>query len=159
MAIRTIKNFLKKKDFKQLENTMHGVFFPWFLNAVVTTRPDFYQLCHIFFIDHKVNSQFFKDLKPILDILKPRELLRIKANLLFKTPKIVEHGYHVDTNEPHHTAILYLNSNNGYTRFKDGKKITSEKNKLIKFDGSLQHTGSSCTDHSHRTVINCNYIP
>ena len=159
MAIRTIKNFLKKKDFKHLENTMHGVFFPWFLNAVVTTRPDFYQLCHIFFIDHKVNSPFFKNLKPILDILKPRELLRIKANLLFKTPKIVEHGYHVDTNEPHHTAILYLNSNNGYTRFKDGKKITSEKNKLIKFDGSLPHTGSSCTDHSYRTVINFNYIP
>ena len=159
MAIRTIKNFLKKKDFKHLENTMHGVCFPWFLNGVVRPGDGFYQLCHIFFIDHKINSPFFKDLKPILDILKPRELLRIKANLLFKTPKIFEHGYHLDANEPHHTAILYLNSNNGYTRFKDGKKITSEKNKLIKFDGSLPHTGSSCTDYSYRTVINCNYIP
>jgi hypothetical protein len=169
MAIRTIKNFLKKEDFKHIDDTLHGIFFPWFLNPVVTTQrtflghiptkpSDFYQLCHLFFIDHKVNSEFFKDLKPILDILKPRELLRIKANLVFKTPKIVEHGYHVDTDEPHHTAILYLNSNNGYTRFRDGKKITSEKNKLIKFDGSLRHTGSSCTDHSHRTVINFNYI-
>ena len=159
MAIRIIKNFLKKKDFKHLENTMYGFFFPWFINAVVKPGDGFHQLCHIFFNDHKVNSPFFKNLKPILDILKPRELLRIKANLLFKTPKIVEHGYHVDMTKPHHTAILYLNSNNGYTRFKDGKKITSEKNKLIKFDGSLRHTGSSCTDHSHRTVINCNYIP
>jgi hypothetical protein len=159
MAIRTIKNFLKKKDFKHLENTMHGVSFPWFLNAVLPTRPHFYQLCHIFFIDHKVNSQFFKDLKPILDILKPRELLRIKANLLFKTPKIVEHGYHRDQKTlAHETAILYLNSNNGYTQFRDGQKITSEKNKLVKFDGSLRHTGSSCTDHSYRTVINFNYI-
>ena len=159
MLFTTIKNFLKKEDFKHIENTLHGICFPWFLNTVLTRSPDLHQLCHIFFIHRTVNSDFFKDLKPILDILKPRQLLRIKANLLFKTSKIVEHGYHVDANEPHHTAILYLNSNNGYTLFKDGKKITSEKNKLIKFDGSLRHTGSSCTDHSHRIVINFNYIP
>ena len=159
MAIRTIKNFLKKKDFKHIENTLHGIFFPWFLGTALTTQSDFYQLCHIFFIDHKVNSPFFKDLKPILDILKPRELLRIKANLLFSTPEIVEHGYHLDyKTRPHQTAILYLNSNNGYTRFRGGKKITSEKNKLVKFDGSLWHTGSSCTDQQHRIVINFNYI-
>ena len=159
MAIRIIKNFLKKKDFKELENIMHGVFFPWYLNSVVNPKDGFYQLVHIFFIDHKINSQFFKDLKPVLDILKPRELLRIKANLLFKTPEIVEHGYHRDQKTlAHETAILYLNSNNGYTQFKDGQKITSEKNKLVKFDGSLRHTGSSCTDHSYRTVINFNYI-
>ena len=159
MAIRIIKNFLKKKDFKELENIMHGVFFPWYLNSVVNPKDGFYQLVHIFFIDHKINSQFFKDLKPVLDILKPRELLRIKANLLFKTPKIVEHGYHRDQKPlAHKTAILYLNSNNGYTQFKDGQKITSEKNKLVKFDGSLWHTGSSCTDHPYRTVINFNYI-
>jgi hypothetical protein len=159
MAIRTIKNFLKKKDFKHIENTLHGHWFPWYISTVLTTRPDLHQLSHAFFLDHKINSQFFKDLKPILDILKPRQLLRIKANLLFKTSKIIEHGYHVDTDKAHHTAILYLNSNNGYTLLKDGKKITSEKNKLIKFDGSLPHTGSSCTDHSYRTVINFNYIP
>ena len=83
----------------------------------------------------------------------------IKANLLFKTPTIIEHGYHVDyRTRPHQTAILYLNSNNGYTRFRGGKKITSEKNKLVKFDGSLWHTGSSCTDQQHRIVINFNYI-
>ena len=159
MLFTTIKNFLKKDDFKHIENTLHGAYFPWFLNTVLTTSPDLHQLCHVFFTHRTVNSDFFKDLKPVLDILKPRQLLRIKANLLFKTSKIVEHGYHVDMEKAHHTAILYLNSNNGYTLFKNGKKITSEKNKLIKFDGSLPHTGSSCTDHSYRTVINFNYIP
>jgi len=159
MAIHIIKNLLKKKDFKHLENILHRENFPWYLNTVVRPKDKFYQLCHLFFIYHKVNSQFFKDLKPILDILKPRELLRIKANLLFKTPTIIEHGYHVDyRTRPHQTAILYLNSNNGYTRFRGGKKITSEKNKLVKFDGSLWHTGSSCTDQQHRIVINFNYI-
>ena len=129
MAIRIIKNFLKKKDLKHLENTMHGFFFPWFINAVVKPGDGFHQLCHIFFIDHKVNSPFFKNLKPILDILKPRELLRIKANLLFKTPKIVEHGYHVDMKEPHR-QLFYINSNNGYT-LKMVKKLKVKRTNLL----------------------------
>ena len=158
MAIHIIKNLLKKKDFKHLENIIHGKNFPWYLNPVVRPKDKLYQFTHVFYY-HKINSQFFKDLKPVLDILKPRELLRIKANLLFSTPEIVEHGYHLDyKTRPHQTAILYLNSNNGYTRFRGGKKITSEKNKLVKFDGSLWHTGSSCTNQQHRTVINFNYI-
>jgi|TARA_R100001086_G_scaffold206411_1_gene122223 hypothetical protein len=158
MTICVVKNFLKKEDFTHLENVMHGEFFPWYLNSVARPKDGFHQLVHIFYND-TVNSPFFTELKPILDILKPHKLIRIKANILFQTPTLVEHGYHVDMDEQHHTAILYLNSNNGYTQFREGKKITSEKNKLIKFNGSLWHTGSSCTDQHHRTVINFNYIP
>ena len=51
-----------------------------------------------------------------------------------------------------------LNTNNGYTIFKkNNKKIKSVQNKLIDFDGRLQHTGTSCTDAPYRMVINFVY--
>ena len=56
-------------------------------------------------------------------------------------------------------GYLYLNSNNGYTRFKEGGKIFSERNKLVKFKGNKYHTGSTCTDKEYRSIINFNYIP
>ena len=96
-----------------------------------------------------------------LQSLKIKKLIRIKANLVLRTPKIKEHGFHID-NQIHKkfkTAILYINSNNGYTRFKkNNKKFKSEENKLIDFNGRLQHTGTSCTDTQYRMVINFVYL-
>ena len=56
------------------------------------------------------------------------------------------------------SAIYYVNSNNGYTKFKNGKKILSKQNKLIIFDNDQPHTGSTCTDERIRVVINFNYV-
>ena len=89
-----------------------------------------------------------------------KKLIRIKCNLVLKTTKIQEHGFHVDyqMKEKFRTAILYINTNNGYTIFKkNNKKIKSVQNKLIDFDGRLQHTGTSCTDAPYRMVINFVY--
>ena len=52
---------------------------------------------------------------------------------------------------------MYLDNSNGYTKFKNGKKIKSEENKYVEFDSSLKHTGTSCTDKKRRVVINFNY--
>jgi hypothetical protein len=52
------------------------------------------------------------------------------------------------------TGILYINTNNGYTKFKNGKKIKSKKNQYVEFDSKLEHTGSTCTDEDRRIVIN-----
>ena len=57
------------------------------------------------------------------------------------------------------TGIFYINTCNGYTKFKNGEKIKSEKNKYVEFDSILEHTGSSCTDEKRRIVINFNYEP
>ena len=40
-----------------------------------------YQFNHIFYKNNNSNSNFFNDLNPILDKLKPLSLIRIKANL------------------------------------------------------------------------------
>jgi len=154
------KNFLKEKDFKHLEDIMFtgGNFFPWYINPIVGPHDKQSQLVHLFYYNDKINSRFFKDLMPVLNLLKPNKLLRIKANLYMKAATIVEHGYHIDFPRAEViTAILYLNSNNGYTRFKEGKKIKSERNKLLKFTGKQSHTSSTCTDKEYRSVINFNY--
>ncbi len=68
----------------------------------------------------------------------------------------IEHGMHNDQNAGV-SGILYVNNCNGYTKFENGKKIKSEKNKYIEFDSTLKHSGSSCTDQQRRIVINFNY--
>ena len=96
-------------------------------------------------------------LKPVLKNIKHKEMKRVKCNLLTKTNKIIEHGFHTDQDNGI-TGILYLNKCNGYTKFKNGKKILSEENKYVEFDSKLKHTGSTCTDEMRRIVINFNYI-
>ena len=89
-------------------------------------------------------------------ILHSKKLLRIKANLRPRTLFHRSGGYHIDT-ENVTTAILYLNTNNGWTRFKKGGKVKSVANRLVKFESNLEHTGYTCTNKKRRVVINFNY--
>ena len=54
------------------------------------------------------------------------------------------------------TAIYYVNTNNGYTVFKN-KKIKSEANKMVIFNGNTQHKVKYQTDRDTRIVINFLY--
>ena len=96
---------------------------------------------------------------PILDTFDLFAIVRIKANLLTKTPKIVVNNYHVDHDKKNwNTSIFYLNTNNGYTEFKDGTIINSVANRLITFPSEMAHRGTSCTDEKSRVVINFNWM-
>ena len=161
--VKIINNFLDPKDFISLAQLFFEPFnnFPWFLAKVNGPQDTCFQFVHTFFHDKKINSAFFQkrkiNLLPILERLKPKSLIRIKANLLTKSSKIIEHGYHIDYKN-YTTAIFYINSNDGYTKFKNGPLIKSKENTLIKFNSNLEHTGSTCTDQNVRVVINFNYI-
>lgn len=157
--VKIINNFLDPKDFISLAQLFFEPFnnFPWFLAKVNGPQDTCFQFVHTFFHDKKINSAFFKNLFLILERLKPKSLIRIKANLLTKSSKIIEHGYHTDYKNCT-TAILYINSNNGHTKFKNGPLIKSKENTLIKFNSNLKHAGSTCTDQNVRIVINFNYI-
>ena len=159
MDIESIKNFLDKDSFKDIEEIFFSYpnYFPWYLGPGKSFEGDGHlQFVHLFFSENKINSSDFTKLDPILKILKPKTLIRIKANLLSKTDKIIEHPYHIDCKDCK-TAIFYINTNNGFTKFKNGKTINSEKNKLIKFNSNLKHGGTTCTDTNVRIVINFNY--
>ena len=154
------KNFLTKDEFDSVEKAIMGDRFPWYFNDMIVDGNDgFYQFTFSFILDGKKNctSVTMDILKPILDKIKYKKIKRIKANLLTKTEKIIEHGFHTDYPNIT-TGIFYLNTCDGYTKFKNGKKIKSEKNKYVEFNSNLSHTGSTCTDEKRRVVINFNYI-
>ena len=154
------KNFLDKKDFKNLKDKIMGEYMPWFFNEGVNQFNDkHFQFTFTFLKENKKNclDEHFKMLEPFLEKIKFKKLNRIKANLLTKTNKIIEHGMHIDQNKGT-TGIFYINNCNGYTKFETGEKIKSEENKYVEFNSILKHTGSSCTDKNRRVVINFNYI-
>jgi len=160
--MKIIPNFLDQQNFLELKENMLGSYFPWFLaEGVVKTGDNQFQFIHNFYKENKIKSTFYNLLLPILDKIKLRALIRIKANLIYKTNKIIEHGFHTDVNPikkntKQKTAILYMNTNNGYTKFKKSK-VSSEENKMVIFNSREEHTGSSCTDQEFRVVINFNY--
>jgi len=154
------KNFLTKDEFNSVEEAIMGDRFPWYYNDEVVNPGDgFFQFTYLFVNNGKenCNSKTMDMLKPILNKIKYKKIKRIKANLLTKTEKIIEHGFHTDYPNIT-TGIFYLNTCDGYTKFKNGKKIKSEKNKYVEFNSNLSHTGSTCTDEKRRVVINFNYI-
>jgi hypothetical protein len=74
-------------------------------------------------------------LDPVFEKIKPKKLKRVKLNLINRTEKIIEHGFHIDVdkNIDCTTAILYINDNNGYTKFKNNYIMKSEENKFVSF--------------------------
>lgn len=157
--IKIIKNCLDKDSFNNLKNVILDKHFNWYyMEGVNHNKDDYFQFIHKFYDNFGSRSHHLDLLVPVLQILKPLAIHRIKANLLTKTEKTIEHGFHNDNPWKCKIAIFYINTCNGYTLFKDGSKIYSEENKLIIFDNGLLHSGSTCTDKNIRVVINFNYF-
>lgn len=115
------------------------------------------------FVHWRPQSTYRSPALPLLhDVAKrlgPVRLLRVKANLTLRRERHVEYGLHVDTRHRGAvTGILYLNDNNGYTRFEDGSRVDSVANRLVVFDARRRHTGASCTDAPWRLVLNLNWL-
>ncbi len=175
-------NFLNQEEFDELQSFIMSVTFDWHygesqvypvgeLNSdgkIIYPKEvdkNKFQFVHMFYHAHTPHSQQIEILSPIMKIIQPISLIRIKANLLTRTSNIVENGFHVDmTNVPEEkvkhltTSIFYMNTNNGYTKFEDGTKVESVANRMVTFPANMKHTGTSCTDENTRVVINFNYF-
>ena len=162
-------SFLDKNTFNELQTFIMGGDFAWYYNDIIDYdgQLDRFQFTHTFYRYDAPQSSFCEKLNPILKILNPISLWRIKANLLTKTLNIVENEFHYDDSEDvmgekiKHwtTSIFYMNTNNGYTEFEnDGTKVDSIANRMVTFPANLTHRGTSCTDEKTRVVINFNYF-
>jgi hypothetical protein len=158
--IKIIDNFLEKEISKNIKKILHSSYFPWYFNFGVNNVNDgYFQFVHNFYQENAPQSDYIKILNPILEKLNIFSLIRIKANLITITPKLIEHGMHQDyLIDNLKTAIYYVNTNNGYTVFEDETKINSIENRIAIFKTNKLHSGSSCTDKNTRIVINFNYI-
>ena len=168
-----IDNFLPEEHFDKISNLLMGSGMIWNYNDVVDYRGSGSktQFTHTFFSSTKGFISPLSDIvKPFIDLLKIDCLIRIKANLNVKCEENDrESKFHYDhelvgSKLPDgtltsYTAIYYVNTNNGYTLFKDGNyKVDSVANRLVIFDSSKLHKAVDCTDEKTRVVINFNYF-
>lgn len=111
-----------------------------------------------------------------------KELARARIGLIMPTPHPVIHDPHVDYEQSHRTALLYLNDADGntllYNEMYDPKsgtnshdyfrlglnksvtvaaESTPEANKFLWFDGLRYHSSTSPTQTARRVAINFNY--
>ena len=163
--MKIIDNFLDDDEFNIIQQYFLNDSFTWHLNDSIANKRqgiDQYQFTHTFFDISKPSLQNYSSfLQPLLLKLKPQYIFRIKANLRPRTTQGVLSDYHVDMSLNQQTAIFYLNTNNGYTKFQenDYDDVKSIANRLLTFYGGLQHCGCSATDSNYRIVLNINYIP
>ena len=131
---KVIPNFLKHYTITELERQINDVHFPWHYPQT-EGEPD--QYVNLLYYDH----QFSNAMNPMLMRCLP------------------EQQWHTDwqLSTPNKTCVIYLNDNNGYTEFRDGKKILSVKNTAVIFDSNLEHRGVPSTDN-RRLVLNINYF-
>lgn len=164
--MKVIDNFLPYNYFYNLRNFMMGVNFDWHYIPFVTNQEEIddvtkSQFVHMFYNKDDGEGNFFPMLIPCLQKMKCKDLIRIKANLTPYSKNNIISGYHTDVGAEEfevNTSILYINTNNGYTLFRDGTRVDSIENRLVTFDSQMEHSGVSCSDEKCRVVINFNYV-
>ena len=106
---------------------------------------------------HDCSSMFDRILSPIIGRLKFNYLMRAKVNLYTRKSEFIQTAMHTDAITPHMVGLYSVNTNNGYTLFKDGTKIESIENQMVIFDGKREHCSVAQTDTDVRVNININF--
>ena len=162
MGVEVYDNFLSSYHFDIIQSFFMGDRVPWFWKdeVVYTNEPgDDYQFNTAIY-DHGNKYDSFSLIEPCIAKLGCSSIGRIKANLRPKTLFHRKTPYHTDHPKPvgnEFTSIFYINTNNGWTEFKNIGKVKSVANRMVVFPCVLEHRGVSCTDQMKRVVLNFNY--
>ena len=136
-------NFLDPHHFLEIQRIMMSDKFPWYTNpnggVAHNNGKD-----GMYFVHH------FHYQRPLSDFF------RLIENMYPSMRRRVFHDWHTDSPKPHKGGVFCINTNNGFTCFKNGK-VKSVENRLILFDPSVPHRSSTCTDQTCRININFNY--
>ena len=159
--MRVIDNFLPDYQFNKLSSFLMGDNFPWFYNdSIIKKKDGLSQFTHTFYDTRSYwngGTVYFSDIiEPIICNFNLTKLHRVKSNMRLKSWFKRGSGYHRDMDNVT-TAILYINTNNGYTKFKKGGKVKSVENRMVIFPSDLYHQGFTCSDKQRKVVINFNF--
>jgi hypothetical protein len=177
MNIEVFDNLLDDYVADRISHILHTAEFPWYFHDHIAYKTDNstlsrllneneslsrYQFVHTFKSNINQTSSIFFDqsVLPIIDKLKINfmNVCRAKVNLSVYTVDSYKSAFHIDSATPHKVALYYVNTNNGYTEFEDGKKIYCVKNRVVLFDGAIKHRAVKQTDTKTRIAININYV-
>jgi len=160
MKHTVVDNFLPSEYFESLFNLIDDHNFPWFYGNYVADADDNKDsyFVHSFYQDNAVNSNLFTNLKPLIEHLNAKAVIRVRALTYTRQSVLLEHGKHTDFPFSHNVCVLYLNTNDGFTRLDDGTRIESVRNRALFFDGSLDHNSTNCTSAQRRMVLTINYF-
>ena len=162
-------NFLPLREFERVHAELMSWNFPWYTSKIVNdtehNRNNNFQFTHLFYERYSPVDDTINILHPVLRVIQPISIFKIKANIMPNQGKVIEHGYHHDvTDSEFHpikdhmkTSILYMNTCDGYTKFKDGTVVESVANRFVTFPNHTEHTGTSTSDSDYRLVVNFNY--
>ena len=166
-----IDDLLPPEQFKVIQNKILGTAFPWVfqpginsINSYGETILTNYQFTHTVMFKAQIDHYMYDMLSPLIEAINPYLLLRMKLNMTtYCGPDIIESGMHTDfeiNSIPNlKTAVYYLNTNDGYTRFEDtDEKVYSVENRLVMFDGHRKHSGTNTTNEKRRIVLNINWL-
>ena len=161
--VQVIDNFLDSYRFKQLQAGLLNEKIYWYYNDGILGDDDprgSYQFTHGFVYDDSIiDPDNFPLISSIATSLDCKKLVRVKANLNPRTFFHRNGGYHWDKTDNlfMKVAILYINTNNGWTDIKGHGKVKCVANRLVKFHSKMEHAGYSCTDEKRKIVLNFNY--
>ena len=158
MNYKVIDNFLDEKYFDSLVSLLKEI--PWRYedDIVYVAENKIFLLYHLFYLNNTPVSELYVKLIPLLERLGADHLIRIKANLYPNTETLHEHPMHKDFEYSHTSALLSLNTCDGYTKLKDGTKIDSIANRILFFDAGEKHCSTTTTNVYARINININYF-
>ena len=174
--IKIYDDFLPSDYFSRLKEYYVGHNVKWNYTGIIETDSelnsstiicdelDNWQLTNVAYLNDQPVNESYKIISPVLGFITEKitpvkALIKIKTNLNPRTDKIIKHGFHIDFEyKSCTTALLYINTNNGYTEFTCGTKVNSKENRLVTFPTTTLHTGTTCTDQQNRIVVNFNYF-
>ena len=180
-------DFLGPQEFKYIQDSISGI--SWYYREDIVFGQE-NGTCFGFYreiFDHRgVHVSGLYEMSVMLTTklldqtnLKLDQLRRIRLGMFTKYSKPVQHDAHVDYEDPHYTALFYLNTNNGHTSLYEKVKTADEPwfqdrspsaeelgkeyqvlpkaNKMILFDGLRYHNSSTQTNDNLRIVMNINF--
>jgi len=162
--MKVLDNFLPAADFKNIQDTILGPEFAWTYWHRVSDQNDppewlwNSKFVHTVFCDVQLTSAL-NLLSPFINDsrLDVKAMKRIIINSYPYTQTIKKHPSHEDYDFPHKGALLNLTTCNGYT-FIDNEKIPSVANRVILFDPSKPHYGTTTSNTKRRVIVNFNYF-
>ena len=105
-------------------------------------------------------QEYTQTVKKLLVALKCKKLFQARVSCTTGQAENYVSEFHTDfAHDPRvtKTAILYLNTNNGGTKFETEDFVQSAANRLVTFPEKLKHAAVWCTDKKLRFVLNINY--